>query len=148
LGYYLTQHNDLYDGFTLKNQSGGYIKLGTYLNLRRTTEKKGYFLWGIFVTNSWVNEKGLYLTPASSKPYSYAVPSEHTVYLVGLSSSVGYELSLSERLKTNIDFQISIPNHNSRDLYSYVNFIPGMELNGNVKGKLFPMLLWNVKYRL
>ena len=148
IGYYLTRHNDLYDGYTIGKRSGGYIKLGGFINLRKHLHKKSYFHLGMFLTNSLVHEKGFYLPPNDSRPYSYADRIEHTVYILGFSSSLGYELNISKRFKSNLDFQMSIPACNGDKLYSYVNFIPGMGLRGNVGGKIFPMLILNLKYRL
>jgi hypothetical protein len=148
IGYYLTRHNDLYDGYTIEKRSGGYIKLGGFINLRKNLLKESYFHLGMFLTNSLVHEKGSYLSPGDSRPYSYADGIEHTVYILGFSSSFGYELNISKRFKSNLDFQISIPACNGDKLYSYVNFIPGMGLRGNVGGKIFSMLILNLKYRL
>jgi hypothetical protein len=147
LGYYLTPHNDLYDGYTIKNQSGGYIKIGGFLNLRKDFEKQNFFHYGLFLTNSIVYESALYLSPIDSRPYSDADNIEHTVYLFGLSTSLGYEFKLTNRLKSNIDFQLSFPTNKYSNLYSYTNFIPGMGYSGSLD-KWFPMLILNLKYRL
>ncbi len=147
LGYYLTRHNDLYDGYTIKKQSGGYIKIGGFLNLRKIFEKQNFFHIGLFLTNSIVYERALYLSPIDSRPYSYADNIEHTVYLFGFSTSLGYEFKITNRLKSNIDFQLSFPTDKYSDLYSYTNFIPGMGYSGSVD-KWFPMLIMNLKYRL
>ena len=58
IGYYLTRHNDLYDGYTIDKQSGGYIKVGGFLNLRKDFKKQNFFHFGLFLTNSIVYEKG------------------------------------------------------------------------------------------
>jgi len=50
-------------------------------------------------------------------------------------------------MKSNIDFQISLPGKNYEDLYGYRNYIPGMGYRDYVK-YWFPMLLWNIKYNL
>ncbi len=147
IGYYLTPHNDTYDGYTIDKQSGGYFKIGGFFNLRKNFEKQNFFHLGLFITNSIVYEKGLYLSPIDSRPYSYADKIEHTVYLFGFNTSLGYEFKITNRLKTNIDFQLSFPTDKYLDLYSYTNFIPGMGYKGSLD-KWFPMLILNLKYRI
>ncbi|MBN2611278.1 MAG: hypothetical protein JXB00_06955 [Bacteroidales bacterium] len=147
IGYYLTTHNDTYDGYTIDKQSGGYVRIGGFFNLRKNFEKQNFFHLGLFMTNSIVYEKGLYLSPIDSRPYSYADKIEHTVHLLGLSTSLGYEFKITNRLKTNIDFQLSFPTDKYLDLYSYTNFIPGMGYKGSLD-KWFPMLILNLKYRI
>ena len=44
IGYYLTPHNDIYDGYTIDKQSGGYVKIGGSLNLRKNFENKISFI--------------------------------------------------------------------------------------------------------
>ena len=147
IGMFLTPHVKLYDGYSIDKQSGGYLKLGGYINLRKDFEKQNFFHLGLFWTNSIVYEKGLYLSPIDSRPYSYADKIEHTVYLSGLSTSLGYEFKITNRLKTHIDFQLSIPSDKYLDLYSYGNFIPGMGFK-DTENYVFPMMIINIKYRL
>jgi hypothetical protein len=147
IGMFLTPHIKLYDGYAIDKQSGGYLKIGGFFNLRKDFEKQNFFHLGFFLTNSIVYEKGLYLSPIDSRPYSYADKIEHTVYLFGFSSSLGYEFKITSRLKTNIDFQLSFPTDKYLDLYSYGNFIPGMGFK-DTESKWFPMLIINLKYRL
>ncbi|HLO59874.1 MAG TPA: hypothetical protein VK179_14095 [Bacteroidales bacterium] len=147
IGYILTRHIDLYDGYSLEKQSGGYIKIGGYYNLRSVFEKQNYFHLGLFITNSIVHEKGLFMSLNDSRPYSYAQEIEHTVYLPGLNASLGYELKIANRLKTSVDFQLSTPTDRYLKLYSYSNFIPGMGYKGSLD-RWFPMLILNLKYRL
>jgi hypothetical protein len=147
IGHYITQHNDYYDGYTIDKQSGGYVKVGGFLNLRRHFEKQNFFHLGLFLTNSLVYENGLYLSPISSVPYSQADKIEHTVYLLGYSIALGYEFNITNRLKTHIDYQLTFPTNKYQDLYSYTNFVPGMGYKGSLDSK-FPMLILNLKYRL
>ncbi|NJK98174.1 MAG: hypothetical protein HC905_27625 [Bacteroidales bacterium] len=147
IGMFLTPHIKLYDGYTIVKQSGGYLKLGGYLNFRKDFEKQNFLHLGLFLTNSIIYEKVLYLSPIDSRPYSYAEEIEHTVYLFGLSTSLGYEFKVTSRLKANVDFQLSFPSDKYLDLYSYSNFIPGMGFK-DTDGKWFPMLIMNLKYRL
>lgn len=146
-GMFMTPHIKLYDGYEIDKQSGGYIKLGGYLNLRKDFEKQNFFHLGLFITNSIVYEKGIYYQGFELGSDPEAENIEHTVYLFGLSSSIGYEFKISKRLKMNIDFQLSFPTDKYLDLYSYTNFIPGMGYKA-IKSKWFPMLIVNLKYRL
>lgn len=145
IGDILTRHIDLYDGYDIHDMSGGYLKVGGFLNFRKIFEKEHYFHFGLFITNSIVHEKGLYLSPIDSRPYSYANKIEHTVYLLGLSTSIGYELKITDKLKSSLDFQLSFPGKKRDDLYSYNNYISGMGYNGE-GGNVFPMLILNIKY--
>lgn len=147
IGLFLTPHIKLHDGYTIDKQSGGYLKLGGYLNLRKDFEKHNFLHLGLFLTNTIVYEKGLYLSPIDSRPYSYADEIEHTVYLFGISTSLGYEFRITDRVKMHFDFQLSFPTNKYLDLYSYGNFIPGMGFK-DTDGKWFPMLVLNIKYRL
>ena len=147
IGMFLTPHIKCYDGYTIEKQSGGYLKIGGFLNLRKDFEKQNFFHLGLFLTNSIVYEKGLYLSPIDSRSYSYADKIEHTIYLFGFSTSLGYEFKITSRLKTYIDFQLSFPTDKYLDLYGYSNFIPGIGFK-DTEGKWFPMLILNLKYRL
>ena len=133
------------DGYDLKNQSGGYLKLGVFLNLRKDFSRRNYPFIGLFLTNSFVHENGIYLPPEQSIPIEIQV--NQTKYIIGFSPSLGYELSLTERLKSNIEFQISLPSKKYQDLYGYRNYIPGMGYK-DYEGYWFPMLILNLKYRL
>jgi opacity protein-like surface antigen len=132
--------------YDIHKQSGGYLKLGGYFNFRRALEKQHFAHVGIFLTNSVVYESGdMYiLYPVE---HIEPTPVNHAVIVTGLNVAAGYEFSIAKRLKSNIDFQISLPNNNYRDLYGYRNFIPGMGFKDN-EHRIFPMLIWNLKYRL
>jgi hypothetical protein len=145
IGYLLTRHNDLYDGYYLKKQSGGYLKLGGFLNLRNDFSKRNYFHLGIFLTNALAYEEGYYQDPSDSQPYTEADRINHRVFLFGLGSSVGYEFSLGKRLKCSTDYQLTWTS-NMNELYSYTHFVPGMGATGCTAAKFFPMLMLNLKY--
>jgi hypothetical protein len=148
IGMFLTPHTKLYDGYTIDKQSGGYIKIGGFFNLRKDFDKVNFLHFGIFITNSIIHEEGLYLSPISSMPYDIAANKiEHNIYLFGFSTSLGYEFKITNRLKTHIDFQLSIPTNKYLDLYSYSTFIPGMGFK-DTESNVFPMLVWTLKYRL
>lgn len=143
ISYFLIPHSKCYDGYDLQMPTGGYVKLGGYLNLRKDFEKSRFFHLGIFVTNSMVHEKGMYSPP----PYKSDYPVKHTVFVSGLSTSVGYEFNWGKRLKSSIDYQMSFPSDKYKDLYSYETFIPGMGFQGD-RQRWYPMVIWNIKYRL
>lgn len=132
--------------YDLYIQSGGYFKFGGYFNFRRDIEKKHFAHVGVFQTNSIVYESGdMYIL----YPVTFLEPTavNHMVIICGLNVAAGYEFSIANRVKSNIDFQISMPNKNYKYLYEYRNFIPGMGFKDN-ESRLYPMLIWNLKYRL
>ena len=147
IGLFLTPHCDCAnDGYDIEKQAGAYIKFGSYFNLRRSIEKDNFFHLGIFMTNSIVKEEGQFndmLENVNSTPLHV----EHTKYLYGLALSAGYEFNITKRIKSNIDFQLSLPDKGYLDLYGYNNYIPGMGAK-DFYGYWFPMLVWNLKYRL
>ena len=66
---------------------------------------------------------------------------------MGVSSLLGYERSLAKRLKASLDFQLSFPNKTYKEMLGTRNFIPGMGYQG-MQQSWFPMLIFNVKYRV
>ncbi len=146
IGYILTSHIDSYNGYLLEKQSGGYLKAGTYFNLRKTFEKQNFFHLGVFLSNAWAHEEGSYYPDRNTGGDEIATV-EHTVSIFGLSGALGYEFQLGKRFKASADFQVSLPTGAVDDLYSYDRFIPGMGYNES-DGNIFMMLLFNLKYRL
>ena len=145
-GNLLTPHCDCgNDGFGIEKRTGAYLKIGAFLNLRKSYEKQNFFHVGLFLNNSVVYESGDYVIIGIGKPIIQ--PVSQVAFVPGFSFSGGYEFSFSKRLKSNIDFQISLPGKNHKHLYGYSNYIPGMGYRDFEK-YWFPMLLWNVKYRL
>lgn len=148
IGYFLTMHCDcMNDGYILDTQKGGYVKLGGYLNLRNQYEKRNYFLFGAFITNSIIYESGYKTVALDVSPYHIEQDIKHTKFIIGLSLSSGYTFKISNRIQSDINFQISLPNKNYKDLYGYSNYIPGMGAK-DFSSYWFPMLIWNIKYRL
>ena len=148
IGMFLTPHIKLYDGYTLDKQSGGYVKIGGFVNLRKNFERINFPHFGIFITNSIIHEEGRYLSPFSSIPYDIAARKiKHNINLFGLNTSIGYEFKVTNRLKAHIDFQLSFPTDKYLELYSYGNFVPGMGFK-DTENNVFPMLILNLKYRL
>jgi len=137
LGKYLTDHWVDQGGFNNHEvQSGGYLKLGSYFNLRKTYTKGNYFRLGFFFTNSVVYED--YMVEDAG--------GYHTLYIPSVCGSCGYEFKITSRIKTSLDFQLS-SSIIKNDLSSEECFVPGMGLSG--KGKnLYPMVLLNIKLDL
>jgi hypothetical protein len=146
IGNMLTPHCDCgNDGYEIEKLTGAYLKVGAFLNLRKSFEKQNFIHIGIFLNNSIVSESGNYRSAGEIEPS--VQPVSHTIYVPGLSFSGGYEFSIFKKMKSNIDFQISLPGKNYEDLYGYRNYIPGMGYRDYPK-YWFPMLLWDLKYRL
>lgn len=133
------------DGYDIEKLTGAYLKVGTFLNLRKSFEKQNFIHVGIFLNNSIVSESGNYRPEGEGG--TGMQPVSHTIYVPGLSLSGGYEFSFFNRIKSGIDFQVSLPAKYYKDLYGYRNYIPGMGYRDFEK-YWFPMLLWNLKYRL
>ena len=113
-------------GYDLDKQSSGYLKMGGYFNIRRSVEKQNFFHFGLFMNHSIIHEDG-YLTVQNVQTFlPTTTPVDQTLYIMVLSTSTGYEFSIAPRLKSHIDFQLSFPGNNYKDLYEYRNYIPGM----------------------
>lgn len=148
IGFFLTPHYKCgNDGYSMKNQSGGFIKIGMKFNFRNKTEKKNYFYLGAFMTNSLINEKAEYENwdiPNSQVEYL-----NHKIFIFGLTGAVGYNFRISNKLNSDFGIHISMPSKDYDDLYGYSNYIPGMgymETCGNEK--IFPLIVLNLKYKL
>ena len=147
IGSLLTPHIILNDNYLVKSQLGGYAKMGGYLNFRKGYNKFNFFHFGLFITNSIVYEEASYFSPNDTKLFPDEEDIKHFVNILGLNSSIGYDFEINSRLRSNIDFQFSIPSPNYLNLYSYSNFIPGMGFKDTDK-MWFPMLIFNLKYQL
>jgi len=135
----------LYDGYNFKNISGGYFKVGGYFNLRKSFKKMNYFHLGLFSSNAWVNEKVDYNAPNSPAPLEKL---QHHIPIWGYAISAGFDLYLvTNKLSASVDFQLSYPQINADQLYSFRRFIPGMGYQGT-NNSWHPMLILNLKYRL
>lgn len=133
------------NSFTPEKLTGGYLKLGTYFNLRRSFEKQNFFHFGVFLNNSIVSESGCYYFYSTYDVVGQEM--SHTIYVPKLDISGGYEFSIFNRIKSNIDFQISFPGKNYQKFYGYTDLYPGSGYKETPKS-WFPMLIWNLKYEL
>jgi hypothetical protein len=147
-GWFLSPHYKCgNNGYSLDNQSGGFFKAGLKYNFRSNPEKKNYFFLGGFLTGSWVFEKTEYRNPEVEN--SPPVALSHKVFIPGFTAAAGYNFRISGKLTSDAGVHISFPSGKFQDLYGYQNYIPGMgymETCGNER--IFPMLVFNLKYRL
>lgn len=134
-------------GYTLKKQSGGFIKVGAKYNFRKGIEKKNYFYLGAFFTSSLVNENATY--DGWEDPSSRIDYLSHKVFIFGLTGAVGYNFKISNKLTSYIGVHISAPSKSFNDMYGYCNYIPGMGYMETCGDEwVFPMLVFNLKYKL
>lgn len=147
IGSMLTPSVRIEDQYTINKQSGGYFKFGGFYNFREGYDEPNFFHLGFFVTSSLVMEEGISNSIEEYYEYPNGKEVNQNVFLVGFSTSVGYEFDLARRLKSSFDFQLSFPSSNYANLYSYKNFIPGMGYK-EIDPMWFPMLIFNVKYLL
>ncbi len=127
------------------NRAGVYLKAGGYLNLRKNIERQNFLHLGLFSNTALVYEKAdeKVMYPVTEEPYEV----RHALIVTGFSFAGGYEFVVSKRFKSQVDLQYSLPVINQQKLYGFRNFIPGMGFKDN-SGHWFPMLIWNLKYRL
>jgi hypothetical protein len=148
IGFFLTPHYKCgNNGYSMKKQTGGFLKIGMRFNFRNKTEKKNYFYLGAFMTNSLINEKAKYEN--WDIPNSQVENLNQNIFILGLTGAVGYNLRISNKLNSDLGVHISIPSKNYDDLYGYRNYIPGMGFMETCGGaRIFPMIVLNLKYRL
>ena len=148
IGFFLTPHYKCgNNGYTMKKQSGGYLKIGLKYNLRKSLEKNNYFFLGGFLSNSLIYEKAEY--EDWEVPNSQIEELKHTVFVFGLTGLFGYNFKITEKLYSDFGVQISIPSKNYEKLYGYSNYIPGMGYMETCGGeRIFPLIVLNLKYRL
>ncbi|MFN8207285.1 MAG: hypothetical protein U0T82_07740 [Bacteroidales bacterium] len=146
IGYLLSRHCDCMDLYDIDRTSGGHLKTGALLNLRRSFEKENYFNLGVYLNQSLVHQEG----EINGFHPDYTAIGDNTVnqtlYIIGFSGLVGYNLKLGRRLALNPAFQFSLASDRAWDLYGISDYVPGMGLN-ELKTR-FPMLLINLKYRI
>jgi uncharacterized metal-binding protein len=148
IGYLLSPHFDCgNNGYSMKKQSGGFIKLGMKYNFRKSFEKRSYFYIGALITNSMIDEKAEFTDFEIQD--SQVENLNHQIFIIGLTGTAGYNFRITDQLGADFGAQISAPSKSFRDLYGYSNYIPGMgymETCGN--GIIFPIMVLNLKYKL
>ena len=138
LGYFISNHCDCYDYADLDLTNGAFFKAGVLINLRQDFNKVNYFNWGLFLIQSIVHEKGVNL----EEHYNI----DDTFFIFGLSSQFSYNFKITNKLSSNIGFQVSLASKNTRDLNSRTYFVPGM--GRNELSTAFPMIRIDLKYRI
>ncbi len=148
VGFFLTPHYKCGNyGYAMKNQSGGFVKIGMKFNFKKEAEKKSHFYLGAFMANSLIYEKAEYENleiPNSEVEYL-----NHNLFIIGITGAAGYNFRISDRFNSDFVLHISMPTKNYKDLYGYRNYIPGMGFMETCSNeRIFPMLVLNVKYKL
>ena len=148
VGFLLSPHYKCgNNGYSIKKQSGGFLKLGLRYNHRKFIDDNNYFFLGLFITNSLVTEKAEYNNweiPDSKTEYLH-----HTIFIGGLTCEIGYNFRINNKLNSDFGAQVSFPSKKHTNLYGYTNFIPGMGYMETCGGeRIFPMIFLNMKYLL
>ena len=148
LGFFLSPHYKCgNDGYSMKKQTGGFIKAGLKYNFRSTMEKPNYFFLGGFIAGSVVSERAEYRNMEIQDSPVEAL--SHTVFIPGLTAATGYHFKISNKLNSDVGVHISFPSKNYRNLFGYSNYIPGMGyMETCANERIFPLLVWNLKYSL
>lgn len=150
VGFILSPHYKCgNDGYIIKQQSGGFLRAGMKYNLRKTMEKENFFFIGGNLIGSVIREKAEY--EGLDIPVSPREKLSQTLFIPGLSASLGYQFRISGRLHSAMGVQLSFPSSKYAHLYGYSNYIPGMgfmETCGSGKTVLFPIVFLNIIYQL
>jgi hypothetical protein len=146
IGFLLSPHYKCgNDGYSMKIQSGPYIRAGFRLNARKTTDDYRYFFAGVYLTQSLVNELA-----ELNDPEMPGIPYEkfhHLQYIFGFKGEIGYNVKIIKNLQSEIWASISLPSKQYKELYGYSHFIPGMGYMETCGGnRIFPMTGFNLKY--
>ena len=145
-GYLLSSHCTCSEQYDIDITNGGHIKIGTFLNLRKTNKKFSYFNIGLFFNQAIVHQKGKYNFIHPNYVENGDNNCEQTVFVSGFSSYIGYNLKIYKKLSTNIGFQVSFTSDKPREIFGYSKYIPGMGLNDY--DSIFPMLIINLSYKI
>lgn len=142
-------------GIVIKNQTGGFIKTGMRLNIRKSYEKRNYILIGISLINSIVYEKADFTDYYSdceiqTPPNTIIIDdpiTEQTKYICGIGMQLGYSFKMGDRLQSDVGLQVAFPHNNYKSLFGYRNFIPGIGYKDSYS-YWFPTLNFVIKYQL
>jgi len=148
IGFFLSPHCKCANqGYSTKNQSGPYLKLGIRYNFRQSETRDNYFFIGGLLNNSLVHERALYNNPQTIIEESDMV--EHTKFVYGFTLWTGYNFKIKGKLSSDFGFQISIPSKGYDSLYGDQRYLPGfgyMEPTG--RRAIIPIIIFSLKYRL
>jgi hypothetical protein len=148
IGFFLSPHCKCANkGYSMRNQSGPYFKVGIRYNFRRNETRDNYFFIGGLLNNSFVHERAVYNNPDTEIPESDMV--EHTQFVYGLTGWTGYNFKIKGRISSDFGLQISIPSKGYNFLYGNQRYIPGFgytELSG--RKIIIPLIVFSFKYSL
>ena len=148
VGFFLSPHYKCgNNGYVMKQQSGGFLRAGMKYNFRKTTEKQNFFFVGGYLTGSVIREKAEF--DNLENPDNPREKLSQTLFIPGMTASMGYQFRISGRLHSSVGVQFSFPSAKYADMYGYTNYIPGMgfmETCGSKKTVLFPMVYLNLVY--
>lgn len=142
VGFILSTHYKCgNDGYVMKLQSGGFLRAGIKYNFRKTLEKENFFFVGGYLTGSVIREKAE--LEDWENPDSPPEKLSQTLFIPGITASLGYQFRISGSLHSAVGIQFSFPSSKYADLYGYTNYISGMGFRetcdcGNVV--FFPMV--------
>jgi hypothetical protein len=148
IGFFLSPHYKCgNDGYIMKQRTGGFLRTGVKYNFRKTLEKNNFFFVGGYFTGSVISEKAEF--EGWDTPVSPPEKLSQTLFIPGITASMGYQFRISGNLYSSVGFQLSIPSAKYADLYGYTNYIPGMgfmETCGSGNTVLFPIIFFNIIY--
>jgi len=150
VGFILSPHYKCGNyGYIMKQRTGGFLRAGVKYNFRKTQEKQNFFFMGGYFTGSVISEKAEF--EGWDTPVSPPEKLSQTLFIPGITTSMGYQFSISGRLHSAVGVRLSFPSAKYADLYGYTNYIPGMgfmETCGSGCTVLFPMIFFNLIYNL
>lgn len=134
--------NALYDK---EVENGAFINLGIQYNFRNIYEKNHFYI-GLYLTNSYVYEKGLQGYVDNDIVYDEV---EHRKYLIGVASNVGYHFRTKKRLLLDFGIQFSKRFNDNGQLFGHENYIPGLGFNAYNEGNpIYHLIYFNLCYLL
>lgn len=146
VGFFLSPHYKCGNyGYVMKQQSGGFLRAGIKYNFRKSPEKLNFFFVGGNLIGSVISEKAVY--EGWDTPVSPPENLSQTLFIPGITASLGYQFRISRSLHSAMGVQFSFPSAKYSNLYGYTNYIPGMgfmETCGSGKTVLFPMIFFNI----
>jgi len=148
IGFFLSPHCKCANhGYSIRNQSGPYLKIGILYNFRQNETKNNYFFIGGLLNNAFAHEKAIYNDPNTIIEESDKV--EHTQFVYGFTAWTGYNFKIKGKFSSDFGLQISFPLKGYNSLYGDQRYIPGfgyMEPESRIV--IIPMVVFSLKYKL
>jgi hypothetical protein len=150
VGFILSPHYKCGNyGYIMKQRTGGFLRAGVKYNFRKSQEKQNFFFVGGYFTGSVISEKAEF--DGWDTPVSPPEKLSQTLFIPGMTTSIGYQFIISGRLHSAVGVRFSFPSAKYTELYGYTNYIPGMGFMetcdcGNTV--LFPVILLMATYIL